>query len=175
MKAFPVVPFDDRLRAYQRESILSVHAHLAEGATRVLGVAATGTGKSAMLASLARGLGHRRTLVLVHTEELVEQLSDAFATWWPDAPVGRIDASRHDTGQRVIVAMVQSLVRRLDRAPANVELITLDDARQVVTEARRIGAVVFFKQVGGRTPTAGGDQLDGITIKEFPRENRIRP
>jgi protein gp37 len=32
----------------------------------------------------------------------------------------------------------------------------------------RLPVPCFFKQVGGRTPTAGGDVLDGERIKEFP-------
>ena len=34
----------------------------------------------------------------------------------------------------------------------------------------RLPVPFFFKQVGGRTPTAGGDLLDGVQIKQFPRE-----
>jgi protein gp37 len=42
----------------------------------------------------------------------------------------------------------------------------------------RLPIPMFFKQVGGRTPTAGGDVLDGERIKEFPdflkRSSRTR-
>lgn len=46
--------------------------------------------------------------------------------------------------------------------------IDLDHARFLVAECEMAGIPVFFKQVGGRTPSAGGDQLDGRTIKQFP-------
>lgn len=36
----------------------------------------------------------------------------------------------------------------------------------------RLPVPFFFKQHGGRTPTAGGDLLDGEQIKQFPREAR---
>lgn len=43
-------------------------------------------------------------------------------------------------------------------------------ARTIVRDCIDWQVPVFFKQVGGRTPTAGGDQLDGRTIKQFPAE-----
>lgn len=44
----------------------------------------------------------------------------------------------------------------------------LDHARRLVAQAQAFGIPTFFKQVGGRTPTAGGDMLDGHVIKQFP-------
>lgn len=46
--------------------------------------------------------------------------------------------------------------------------LDLDAARVIRDECRRWGVPFFFKQVGGRTPAAGGDELDGERIKEFP-------
>lgn len=47
--------------------------------------------------------------------------------------------------------------------------MNVDHARALVAQCEAAGVPVFFKQVGGRTPTAGGDQLDGRTIKQFPK------
>ena len=44
----------------------------------------------------------------------------------------------------------------------------LPDARLLRAECEAEGVPFFFKQVGGRTPTAGGDLLDGVQHKEFP-------
>lgn len=46
--------------------------------------------------------------------------------------------------------------------------IDLDHARAIRDECDRWGVPFFFKQVGGRTPAAGGDELDGQTRKDFP-------
>lgn len=46
--------------------------------------------------------------------------------------------------------------------------LLLDLARQLRDECEQANVAFFFKQVGGRTPTAGGDQLDGKTYKQFP-------
>lgn len=47
--------------------------------------------------------------------------------------------------------------------------LDLDAARAIRDECGHWNVPFFFKQVGGRTPTTGGDQLDGERIKEFPR------
>lgn len=45
-------------------------------------------------------------------------------------------------------------------------------AADLADQALTAGIPLFFKQIGGRTPTAGGDQLDGRTIKQFPSAAR---
>ena len=46
--------------------------------------------------------------------------------------------------------------------------LDLDHARALRDQCRTAGVPFFFKQVGGRTPTAGGDLLDGKQWKQFP-------
>jgi len=46
----------------------------------------------------------------------------------------------------------------------------LDWARMIRDQCLREGVPFFFKQVGGRTPKAGGRELDGRTWNEFPYE-----
>ena len=48
--------------------------------------------------------------------------------------------------------------------------LDLDHARSLRRQAEIAGVPFFFKQVGGRTPTAGGDLLDGEVLKAFPPE-----
>jgi protein gp37 len=45
----------------------------------------------------------------------------------------------------------------------------LDWAREIRDECLAAGVPFFFKQVGGRTPKAGGRLLDGRTWNEYPR------
>lgn len=47
--------------------------------------------------------------------------------------------------------------------------LNVDHARYLRDQCADTGTAFFFKQVGGRTPTAGGDLLDGVQHKEFPR------
>ena len=46
--------------------------------------------------------------------------------------------------------------------------LNLDHARILRDQCLMLGIACFFKQVGGRTPAAGGDCLDGRTWKQFP-------
>lgn len=46
--------------------------------------------------------------------------------------------------------------------------LDLDAARTLRDECFEAGVPFFFKQVGGPTPTAGGDLLDGVQHKAFP-------
>lgn len=50
--------------------------------------------------------------------------------------------------------------------------LELDHARDLRDQARAAEIPFFFKQVGGRTAKAGGDELDGETFKAFPLEAR---
>jgi protein gp37 len=47
--------------------------------------------------------------------------------------------------------------------------LDLDNARFLRNQCAKAGVPFFFKQIGGRTPTAGGDMLDGVRYKEFPK------
>lgn len=46
-------------------------------------------------------------------------------------------------------------------------------ARELRDQAVEAGAALFFKQVGGRTPKAGGDLLDGVRWQQFPDDVKV--
>lgn len=46
--------------------------------------------------------------------------------------------------------------------------LDLDAVRSLLQQCATWDVPFFFKQVGGRTPAAGGDELDGARWKEFP-------
>jgi protein gp37 len=48
--------------------------------------------------------------------------------------------------------------------------LDLDWVRALRDRCQAVGTPLFFKQVGGRTPKAGGRQLDGHTWAEFPAD-----
>jgi protein gp37 len=50
--------------------------------------------------------------------------------------------------------------------------LVVDHARALRDQCGIAGVPFFFKQHGGRTPTAGGDLLDGVQHKAFPFEAR---
>lgn len=48
--------------------------------------------------------------------------------------------------------------------------LDIDYARSIRDQCSEAGVAFFFKQVGGRTHSAGGDELDGLTHKVFPNK-----
>ena len=81
---------------------------------------ATGLGKTWIFTHIPR---QGRVLILAHREELVRQPAKYY-----DCPVGFEIAKDKSSGEEVVIASVQSLVRRLDRfAPDDFDMIITDE------------------------------------------------
>ena len=114
-----------QLRPYQNEVIKSI---LENKSQRQLVVLPTGTGKTIVFCELARQLG-KRTLILAHRDELIQQAVEKMRFVWPDADIGIVKGKRHEPDHQITVASVQSLhQRRLDRMPDDYQLIITDEA-----------------------------------------------
>lgn len=97
----------------------------------------------------------------------------------PNASVCQVQRPTSAESARAISAILRAVGRRLggryvdwvivggESGPGHRPLV-LDDARALVGQLQAAGVPTWFKQVGGRTPTAGGDTLDGRTYHEFP-------
>lgn len=92
------------LRQYQREA-LEIIDNIKPGSYLVK--LATGLGKTVIFTNIRR---KGRVLVLAHREELIRQPAKYY-----DCPVGIEMASERSNGEEVVIASVQSLVRRLDK------------------------------------------------------------
>lgn len=124
------------LRPYQREAVDAVLGYWAGGGDNPLAEAATGTGKSVMVAVLIREILTRwpdmRVLVLVHVKELVEQNAKALMRIWPGAPLGINSAGlgRRDWRSRIVFASIQSVHRDAARLGPR-DLVLIDEAHLV--------------------------------------------
>lgn len=106
-----------QLRDYQRECI-SIIESKPPGA--YLCQMPTGAGKTATFTHIPR---HGRVLVLAHREELVRQPASYY-----DCPVGFEIAKNKSHSEEVVIASVQSLVKRLDRfRPDEFDMIITDE------------------------------------------------
>lgn len=108
------------LRPYQREAIDKVTGAWAAGVRRPAVVLPTGMGKtvvfSHMIAEQHASTG-RRSVVLVHRDELADQALHKLESVAPHLAIGKVKAREDDVDADVVVASVQTLARsgRLDR------------------------------------------------------------
>jgi superfamily II DNA or RNA helicase len=131
-----------KLRDYQTEAITELHRRWDAGDTRVPMVLATGLGKTVIFAHLiadwVRTHTAKRVLVLVHTDELVQQAYKKIKDVAPHLHVGIVKAERNEVTARVIVASVQSLRAPKRRAQIrNVGMIIVDECHHAVAATYR--------------------------------------
>lgn len=128
-----------RLRPYQVEACAAVKAAHERGVRRPAVVAATGAGKTIMLASTIRDhLARRggRALVLAHRTELIENNAQKIMDVAPDLRVGVVKANRNDTRADVISASVQTLAgERRRQMIADVGLVVIDECHRATAKS----------------------------------------
>lgn len=143
------------LRPYQTEAVTAVQRDWREH-TDVLGVAATGAGKTQIFLALMMDAldadPHARGLIISHRTELVDQPLDRIRTFRPawlmagtlDRPrVGVVQAERDDVDRQLTFATVQSLRgKRLERLLAHGPITHL-----VIDESHHATASTYLELV----------------------------
>ena len=129
------------LRNYQQEALDSIFNYWASPKSgNPLVEMATGTGKSLVIAALAKKIidnfPSMRIVILTHVKELVAQNFSALLKIWPEAPVGIYSAGlgKSDTYQRIIFASIQSVFRRSQQIGPR-HLVIIDEAHLVPKKA----------------------------------------
>lgn len=119
------------LRPYQQQALNAVLSGFREY-SKQLCVLPTGGGKTVLFSHLADATGGR-TLVLAHREELVDQAIDKIHKV-TGIKAGKEKAEHKATHEHeVVVASVQSMIRRLDRWPDDhFDLIVCDEAHKSI-------------------------------------------
>lgn len=105
------------MRPYQTDCVEAVRDGWLDDVQRPAVVLATGTGKTVIMAEIVsrETRAGRRPTILVHRDELVAQTVEKLTAVDPSLNVGVVQADRHEIDAEVVVASVQSLVRRLDK------------------------------------------------------------
>lgn len=111
------------LRPYQKEAIDAINRRIRDGRRRMLIVLPTGTGKTviaACLPSMVNWPFNRRMLFLVHLDELVWQAERKFREINPNLAICVEKAENYASLMcDVVIASVQTLIRRTERWPAD--------------------------------------------------------
>ena len=126
------------LRPYQQEAVEAVYEHLRTKKNNPCVVLPTGTGKSLVLAQIAKDavtLWGGRVLILAHVKELLEQNADKIRRLCPDLPVGIYSAGlkSRNTEEPVIVAGIQSVYNKACDLDA-FDLIMVDECHLIAPD-----------------------------------------
>lgn len=125
------------LRPYQSDCAEAVERGWGEFSSQLL-VLPTGGGKTIVFAHLARWEADRggKTLVLAHREELILQAADKIhAATGLRAEIERA-GDRAGPDAAVVVASIQSMIRRLDRwPPDHFSLVVADEAHHAISDS----------------------------------------
>lgn len=124
-----------KLRPYQQESVERTLAGFQEFDKQLL-VLPTGGGKTIVFSHLAAALQPKKTLILAHREELIDQaIAKLYAATGIVAQKEKA-SFRASLRAPVVVASVQSMVRRLDFWPAQqFGLVVADEAHHAVSDS----------------------------------------
>ncbi|WP_447527798.1 DEAD/DEAH box helicase [Vreelandella sp. TE19] len=122
------------LRGYQRQAVERVIEHFRATSAPGVVVLPTGSGKSLVIAELAR-LARGRVLVLAHVRELVEQNYAKYQAYGLEADIFSAGLSRKEASRQVVFGSVQSVVRNLESfVDENFTLLVIDECHRVSLE-----------------------------------------
>lgn len=170
------------LRDYQSRDVDRLRQAYRSGFRAPLYVLSTGGGKTIIFSYIAQQAAARgnRVLILVHRQELLRQSSDSLEALGVDH--GLVAPGRSYSGDRVQVASVQTLVRRLGKVPAP-DLIIIDESHhasasswrkiiQAYPTARLLGVTATPIRMDGKGlgTSAGGffdTMIEGPSIRDL--------
>lgn len=119
-----------QLRDYQQEAVSAVLKHFRKTNESAVIVLPTGSGKSLVIAELAR-LAKRKILVLTHVKELVEQNHQKYESYGVTAGIYSAGLKLKETQHQVTFASIQSAARNLDDFYEPYSLIIIDECHRV--------------------------------------------
>lgn len=124
------------LRDYQQEAIDAAWDALGKGVKRPLLVEPTGSGKALILASLCKQAWEMdptvRVVILVDSEELVQQNFMEFMGIWPEAPAGIYCAglNRRQIGAQFLFASIASIYKKA-YAIQRCDILLIDECHMI--------------------------------------------
>ncbi|MDW5377122.1 DEAD/DEAH box helicase [Halomonas sp. HP20-15] len=125
------------LRPYQGQAVARVVEHFRASDEPAVVVLPTGSGKSLVIAELAR-LARGRVLVLAHVRELVEQNHAKYQAYGLEADIFSAGLGRKQATRQVVFGSVQSVVRNLDAFAGADETADTGFTLLVIDECHRV-------------------------------------
>ena len=159
------------LRDYQESGVAELRAKFKAGARNLLFVMATGGGKTAVFSfiSIARQMRGGRTIIFVHRDNLLKQISNGLAELGVEH--GVIAPKYTYNGEALAVSSIQSFAARLKRATQEqrAELLrfdfwVVDEAHHAVSPTY-MNALALFAHTKGLGVTATPQRTDGSGLR----------
>jgi len=119
-----------KLRDYQQDAVSATIKHFQKSNESAVIVLPTGSGKSLVIAELAR-LANRKILVLTHVKELVEQNHQKYESFGLTAGIYSAGLKQKVTHHQVTFASIQSAARNLNDFSESYSLIIIDECHRV--------------------------------------------
>lgn len=126
-----------QLREYQEEALNVIAKALSDGISKQLIVLPTGSGKTILMAAIAKHL-NKRTLILAHREEPIQQAFEKFKLYWPEADIGICKAERDETNHHIVIGSVQSCSKSKRLASLKdsaFDVLLIDEAHHATAES----------------------------------------
>lgn len=153
------------LRNFQKEALEAVIAAHEADINRQLIALPTGSGKTIVMAAIAKHF-NKKTLLLAHREELLFQAVEKFKLYWPDVSIGICKAERDEIDCQIVVGSVQTCARpkRIEALKEQgFELILVDEAHHATADTyQAIINGVAPKLLVGVTATAMRGDGEGL-------------
>ncbi|WP_299794181.1 DEAD/DEAH box helicase [uncultured Shewanella sp.] len=123
-----------QLRDYQQQAVDAAVTHFKRSADSAVLVLPTGSGKSIVIAELAR-IANGRVLVLTHVKELVAQNAEKVGLLTAEASIYSAGLNQKSTKNKTVVASIQSAVRAPQQFNEAFSLVIIDECHRVSSEA----------------------------------------
>lgn len=119
-----------QLRDYQRDAVAATLKHFRQSNESAVIVLPTGSGKSLVIAELAR-LARKKILILTHVKELVEQNHQKYQSLGLKAGIFSAGLGLKQNQYQVTFASIQSAARNLEHFKDEYSLIIIDECHRV--------------------------------------------
>lgn len=156
------------LRPYQTDAVSALFDYWSEEPGNPLIDLATGTGKSAVMATvikeLVEGWPDLRIMVVTHVAELIEQNYLELVGVWPFAPCGIFSAGlgRRDSSAQILFAGIQTVWNKMSLI-GHVDVVLVDECHLIPTKSNTMYGQ-FFRSMREANPDL---KTVGLTATPF--------
>lgn len=156
-----------QLRSYQSDAVTATLKHFRKTNESAVIVLPTGSGKSLVIAELAR-LANGKILVLTHVKELVEQNHQKYESYGLEAGIYSAGLKQKNTNLQITFASIQSAARNLTDFSEKYTLIIIDECHRVNIDKKNEDSSNQYQQVINQVRASNPDvKLLGLTATPY--------